>query len=112
MAYPLVLKDQWNTMLRHVLRGTVAGATGTAALNIVAYLDMTIRGRKSSEVPAKVAGALTQSMGIPLEAVAHSTGNTSDEQKAQAQHRLSGLGARRALRPDWALGRSMEWCAH
>lgn len=80
-------------MLRHVLRGVASGATGTAALNIATYLDIAIRGRASSDVPGKVAGALTQSVGIPLEAEANSMGNISDDEKARAQHRLTGLGA-------------------
>ena len=32
--------------------GAVAGAMGTAALNAVTYLDMAVRGRPSSQVPA------------------------------------------------------------
>lgn len=80
-------------MLRHLLRGTAAGATGTAALNIATYMDIAIRGRAASQVPEKVAGALTQSVGIPLEAEAQSSGNARDDEKAKAQHRLSGLGA-------------------
>lgn len=80
-------------MLRHVLRGVASGAAGTAALNIATYVDIAIRGRASSDVPEKVAGALTQSVGIPLEAEANSMGNISDDVKARAQHRLTGLGA-------------------
>jgi hypothetical protein len=80
-------------MLRHLLRGTAAGAAGTTALNIATYLDIAIRGRASSEVPEKVAGTLTQAVGIPLEAEANSKGNISDDEQQQAQHRLTGLGA-------------------
>jgi hypothetical protein len=80
-------------MLGSILRGAAAGATGTAALNIATYLDMTMRGRPSSEVPAKVAGSLTQSVGIPLQAEANSQGNISDEEKMKAKQRLTGLGA-------------------
>ena len=80
-------------MLRHLLRGTAAGATGTAALNIATYLDIAIRGRAASEVPEKVAGTIAQSVGIPLEAEANGKSNASDEQQEQAQHRLTGLGA-------------------
>jgi hypothetical protein len=65
-------------MLRQLLRGTAAGAAGTTALNIATYLDIAIRGRASSEVPEKVAGTLTQAVGIPLEAEANSNGNIGD----------------------------------
>lgn len=80
-------------MLRRTLRGIAAGATGTAAMNIATYMDMTARGRASSEVPAKVAGTLTQSVGMPLEAEAHGSEHVSQNEQAKAQHRLSGLGA-------------------
>ena len=80
-------------MLRRTLRGIAAGATGTAALNIATYVDMAARGRASSEVPAKVAGALTQSVGMPLEAEANGSEHVSQNEQAKAQHRLSGLGA-------------------
>ena len=80
-------------MLRRTLRGIAAGATGTAALNIATYVDMAARGRASSEVPAKVAGTLTQSVGMPLEAEANSTEHASKTDQAKAQHRLTGIGA-------------------
>ena len=80
-------------MLRRTLRGVAAGATGTAALNIATYVDMAMRGRASSEVPAKVAGALTQSVGMPLEAEAHGQESAGDDEQTKAQHRLTGLGA-------------------
>lgn len=35
-----------------VLRGLVAGAAGTVTLNALTYLDMAVRGRPSSSVPA------------------------------------------------------------
>ena len=80
-------------MLRRTLRGIAAGATGTAALNIATYVDMAARGRASSEVPAKVAGTLSQSVGMPLEAEANGSEHVSQNEQAKAQHRLSGLGA-------------------
>ncbi|HEU5347830.1 MAG TPA: hypothetical protein VFU63_04380 [Ktedonobacterales bacterium] len=80
-------------MFRQLARGIIARATGTTALNIATYLDMALRGRPSSEVPANVVGSLTQSMGIPLEAEAHGQEQVSGEEKAKAQHRLSGIGA-------------------
>src|SRR5947209_18142861 len=53
-------------MLRDTLAGVAAGAAGTVALDVATYADMAIRGRPSSEVPTKVAGALTQRLGISL----------------------------------------------
>ena len=80
-------------MVGRTLRGIAAGATGTAALNIATYVDIAVRGRPSSQVPAKVAGALTQSVGMPLAAEAHGQENVSHDEQEKAQHRLSGLGA-------------------
>jgi hypothetical protein len=66
-------------MLRQVLMGMAAGAAGTAALNVAGYLDMAIRGRPASQVPAQTAGELAARIGAPL-----------DGQQAQA--RKEGLG--------------------
>lgn len=63
-----------------LLLGLVAGAAGTAALNVVTYLDMALRGRPSSSMPAKAAGKLTDDAGIPLGA------------EETAQNRKQGLG--------------------
>lgn len=80
-------------MVGRTLRGIAAGATGTAALNIATYVDMVMRGRPSSQVPAKVAGALTQSVGMPLQAEANGKESVSHDEQTKAKHRLSGLGA-------------------
>lgn len=69
-------------MLRNVLLGMAAGAAGTAALNIVTYSDMAIRGRGSSSVPADVVGAIAEKTGTQL----------GDEEEV-VQARKSGLGA-------------------
>jgi hypothetical protein len=62
-----------------VLRGAAAGATGTVALNIPPYVDMTIRSRASSYVPAEVAGKLTQAVGLELQAEQDGSKPVSDE---------------------------------
>ena len=51
------------------------------------YADMAIRGRPSSSVPAKMAGALAAKAGLPLS----TGGEGSDDEKVQ--NRQSGLGA-------------------
>lgn len=65
-----------------VLRGAAAGAAGTTALNVVAYLDMAVRGRPASSTPQRTAEALA--------GLAHVTvpgqGETRD-------NRVEGLGA-------------------
>ncbi|HEX2282864.1 MAG TPA: hypothetical protein VHG52_13995 [Thermomicrobiales bacterium] len=68
-------------MLRNVLLGMAAGAAGTTALNIVTYMDMAIRGRGSSSVPADVVGT-----------IAEKTGTQLGEEDSVVQSRKSGLG--------------------
>ncbi|MCP2257477.1 hypothetical protein LX15_001162 [Streptoalloteichus tenebrarius] len=67
--------------MRPLVRGLLAGAAGTVALNVVTYLDMLVRARSSSSVPEEVAGRLAEQAGIAL----------GDEQ--QAANRRSGAGA-------------------
>ncbi len=68
-------------MLHNAARGLVAGALGTVALNVVTYLDVTLRGRPTSSVPADTAGRLADAAGVDL---------GGDE---AAQSRRTGLGA-------------------
>lgn len=46
--------------------GLVAGAAGTAALNAFTYLDMALRGRPGSDVPARSAERIAESLGLAL----------------------------------------------
>jgi hypothetical protein len=77
-------------MLRTLLMGAAAGAVGTVALDITTYLDMAIRGRPSSEVPARTAVRLASAVGADLEANGQAI---SAEAEQQAHSRQSGVGA-------------------
>ena len=82
-------------MLCDMLFGTLAGAAGTVALNITTYADMAIRGRPSSQTPAKVAEKIAAGAGVDLagQAGASAQGQApSDQNKQAAEHRASGLG--------------------
>lgn len=61
--------------------GLVAGAAGTAALNVTTYLDMALRGRPSSSMPARAAEDLA--------AKAHVDLGEGDTEQARSE----GLGA-------------------
>lgn len=74
-------------MIREILKGTVAGAVGTVALNVATYADMAIRGRPSSSAPAQMVSALVRFVGL---APAAQDGGRQDQ---TAQNRESGLGA-------------------
>lgn len=54
-------------MTNRILAGLIAGAAGTVALNVATYVDMFIRGRPASTLPAKVAGKLADEIGLPLD---------------------------------------------
>jgi len=74
-------------MIREILKGTIAGAVGTVALNISTYADMAIRGRPSSSAPTNLVSTLARFVGL---APTTQDGGTQDQ---TAQHRESGLGA-------------------
>ncbi|MEU7573526.1 hypothetical protein [Micromonospora sp. NPDC049240] len=60
--------------------GAIAGAVGSAVLNVVSYLDMTLRARPASTTPETTAGRLAD--------VAHVDLGPADE----AANRRAGLG--------------------
>jgi hypothetical protein len=72
-------------MRRKLLLGIAASAVGTIALDVATYLDMAVRARPASSVPAEVAGALAERAGVELAA----DGNDNE----RAGNRRSGLGA-------------------
>lgn len=71
--------------MNQALRGVIAGATGTMALDITTYGDMLLRGRPASEVPAKAAGNLADTLGI--------TALSSSAPGERAANRRSAAGA-------------------
>ena len=74
-------------MLGSALRGMVAGAMGTVALDITTYMDMAIRGRSASNAPSKLVHTIAEKIRLPLS----SQGVGSQDQTAQ--NRESALGA-------------------
>lgn len=73
-----------HSTLKPLIHGAAAGAVGTAVLNTVTYLDMAVRGRPSSDVPAKTAEEMTDLVGVEL---AHG------EDDDQGQARKEGIGS-------------------
>jgi hypothetical protein len=68
------------------LRGAAAGAAGTTALDVVTYLDMTIRGRGASSTPEQTVEKLAEKahLSIPGE-------GSTRENRVQALGALTGL---------------------
>ncbi|BCL17812.1 hypothetical protein [Micromonospora sagamiensis] len=91
--------------------GMLAGAVGSAALNMVSYLDMTVRGRPASSTPDKTAGRLADTAHLDL-----GTGEPAANRRAGLGPLLGyglgvGVGAvfavathRRLLAPPLAVG--------
>jgi hypothetical protein len=86
-------------MANRILAGAVAGAAGVVALNAVGYLDMLIRGRPASDMPARLAAKLADEVGLPLEFDADEdiddTDDDDDEDVPEdaADNRREALGA-------------------
>jgi hypothetical protein len=64
-----------------ILRGALAGAAGTTALNAVTYLDMAWRARPASSMPQAAVEKIAEKIGVQIPG--------DDEQR---QNRLAGLG--------------------
>lgn len=52
--------------LNDLTRGLIAGAAGTVALNVLTYLDMTVRARPSSTLPEQTAESLADAADVEL----------------------------------------------
>lgn len=53
-------------MKRGVAAGTIAGAVGTLALDVVSYGDMLVQGRAASALPGQTAARLAEIAGVDL----------------------------------------------
>lgn len=74
-------------MVGNALKGLLAGAAGTAALNIATYADMALRGRSSSNGPSMMVNTIANKVHLPL------SPQGVGVQDQTAQNRQSGLGA-------------------
>ena len=70
-------------MFGFLVRGALAGAAGTTALNAATYVDMALRARPASETPQQTVAAVADKTGYDVSAA------TVD----QTQNRLTGLGS-------------------
>lgn len=69
-------------MITALLRGALAGAAGTTALNAATYVDMAARARPASSTPQQTVATLAEKAGHPIPG--------EGEEK---QNRLTGLGS-------------------
>jgi hypothetical protein len=82
--------------LQRFVNGLAAGAVGTSLLNTATYLDMAVRGRSASSLPAEDVETLGDRAGVSL---------GSDEQTASA--RREALGALLGLLTGFAGGAAL-----
>ena len=75
-----------------ILAGIVAGAAGTVAINIATYVDMLVRGRPASTLPAKVAGKIADEIGLPLD---FDDDDATNNESAAADSQTKGRQANR-----------------
>ncbi|MFJ6213477.1 hypothetical protein ACIQGZ_09120 [Streptomyces sp. NPDC092296] len=68
-------------MIADMLKGALAGAAGTAALDAVTYLDMAGRGRPASNTPGEAVTRLADKAGIGIPG-----------EGEQRENRIAGLG--------------------
>jgi hypothetical protein len=80
-------------MIKGLIRGAMAGAAGTTALNAVAYLDMAWRGRPASSIPQQSVEELAKRAGREIP-------GTGEER----ENRLEGLGALAGIATGIAVG--------
>lgn len=73
--------------MNKLLRGAVAGAAGTIALDIITYADMALRGRPSSTTPAEVVRRIAERAGVS------DLATPENEAPEQIKNRRTALGA-------------------
>lgn len=72
------------SLARDLVHGLIAGSVGTIALNFLTYLDMALRARPASPVPAQTIQKLADRADVDL---------APDEDEDTEQNRSQGLGA-------------------
>ncbi|MYU20671.1 hypothetical protein [Streptomyces sp. SID8352] len=97
--------------MRSWIKGLIAGAAGTVALNLTSYGDMLLRGRGSSEVPAHLVDAVADRVGLVLGD--EESGPHREQAVGALLGHATGLGVgaaygllrgRRGPLPDWVAG--------
>lgn len=68
--------------MKHLVHGLAAGAVGTAVLNTVTYLDMAVRARPASSVPAETVDKMTDLAGVTLAAEGHDSDKAATRREA------------------------------
>jgi hypothetical protein len=74
-------------MANNIIRGLIAGAVGTMALDVATYADMALRARPASSIPSQLVEQMAQKVDLPL------SEKGVGAQDDTTQNRASGLGA-------------------
>jgi hypothetical protein len=76
--------------MRGLILGAIAGAAGTMALDCAGYVDMAVRGRGSSNLPAEVIRRLAENAGISALSVPDDEADDATKSRRTALGALSG----------------------
>jgi hypothetical protein len=90
--------------MRRVLTGAAAGAAGTAALNAVTYLDITLRGRGGSSAPKDLVDHLSDSTDIAVPGAGEARDN-----RATGVGALLGMATGVGVGSLYGLSRAAGW---
>lgn len=63
---PVAASGSGPAMTLGLIRGALAGAAGTTALNAATYLDMTLRARPASDSPQQLVEETAERAGVPI----------------------------------------------
>lgn len=89
---------------RGVLAGAAAGAAGTTALNLITYLDMTVRGRGASSTPADTVEQLSDAVHVDVPG----EGDTRDN-RVSSLGALTGIASGVGIGAALGLARGLGW---
>ncbi len=89
---------------RGVLAGAAAGAAGTTALNLITYLDMTVRGRGASSTPADTVEKLSDAVHVDVPG----EGDTRDN-RVSSLGALTGIASGIGIGAALGLARGLGW---
>jgi len=87
-----------------ILAGAAAGAAGTTALNLITYLDMTVRGRGASSTPADTVEKLSNAVHVDVPG----TGDTRDN-RVSALGAVTGIASGIGIGAALGLARGLGW---
>ena len=76
--------------MNRLIQGAIAGAAGTMALDVTSYLDIVVRGRSTSNIPAELIRCLAELANVPELSVPDDRADDKTKNRRGALGALSG----------------------